>query len=351
MVTSDPDTLEEILRLAAVAGVEIDVAHEAGTAGRRASSAPLVLVGDDASASFARLGLGRRPGVVLVGADTGDTGTWRRGVDIGAEHVVFLPDAQSWLVDRLVAAAEGCQSRAPIVCVVGGRGGAGATALAVALAVTGVRAGRRTLLIDADPLGGGIDLALGGEDVAGLRWPDLASATGRVSPGSLRAALPVVDELVVLSWDRGDTMSVPAPAMASVLSAAQRGSDLVVIDLPRHLDEAARLALTQCDAALLVVPAEVRACAAATRVVTSVARHASDLRVVVRGPAPAGLAAGDVAAALGRPLAGELRAEPGLAACLERGEPPARGGRGPLAGFCRGFLDELAAHVGGHRAA
>lgn len=286
VVTSDPDTLEEILRLAAAAGVEVDVAHEAATAGYRVTSAPLVLVGNDAAASFARLGLGRRPGVVLVGADIDDADTWRRGVDVGAEHVVFLPDAQSWLVDRLVDATEGAQGRAPIVCVMGGRGGAGATALAVALAITAVGSGRRALLVDADPLGGGIDLALGGEDIAGLRWPDLATATGRVSPGSLRAALPVVDELVVLSWDRGDTLSVPAPAMASVLSAGQRGSDLVVVDLPRHLDEAALLALTRCDVALLVVPAEVRACAAATRMVTSVARRAGDLRVVVRDQRP-----------------------------------------------------------------
>jgi hypothetical protein len=44
-------------------------------------------------------------------------------------------------------------------------------------------------------------------------------------------------------------------------------------------------------------------------------------------------------------LAGFLRPEPGLAAALERGEPPGRRGR-PLAAFCGRLLDTLAAERG-----
>jgi hypothetical protein len=53
------------------------------------------------------------------------------------------------------------------------------------------------------------------------------------------------------------------------------------------------------------------------------------------------LSADDVAEALGVPLAGLVRAEPGLAAALERGDPPGRRTKGPLAGFCAGFLDTV----------
>jgi hypothetical protein len=67
--------------------------------------------------------------------------------------------------------------------------------------------------------------------------------------------------------------------------------------------------------------------------------------VVVRGPAPGGLRAKDVAQAIGLPLAGSLRPEPRLAAGLERGEPPARDGEGPLAALCQRILDELGAAV------
>ncbi|MDQ1495269.1 MAG: hypothetical protein QOG69_1752, partial [Actinomycetota bacterium] len=56
---------------------------------------------------------------------------------------------------------------------------------------------------------------------------------------------------------------------------------------------------------------------------------------------PGGLAAVDVATSLGLPLAGYLKAEPALAAALERGEVPGGRGRGPLTEFCRRFLAEL----------
>jgi hypothetical protein len=46
---------------------------------------------------------------------------------------------------------------------------------------------------------------------------------------------------------------------------------------------------------------------------------------------------------LGLPLAGWLPPEPGLDEALERGVPPGRGGRSPLASFCRDLLDDLGA--------
>ena len=38
-----------------------------------------------------------------------------------------------------------------------------------------------SLLLDLDPWGGGIDLLVGGEATPGLRWPDLALQSGRLS--------------------------------------------------------------------------------------------------------------------------------------------------------------------------
>ena len=153
--------------------------------------------------------------------------------------------------------------------------------------------------------------------------------------------LPQRGELVVLSWDRGEVVAVPAEAMATALDAGRRGRDLVVVDLPRRLDDASVLALEAADRGFLVLPAELRACAAAARVAAMAAPHCPSLAAVVRGPAPGGLRAKEVAQALGLPLAGSLRAEPGLAGALERGEPPAREGRGPLAALCQRILDTL----------
>jgi secretion/DNA translocation related CpaE-like protein len=136
-------------------------------------------------------------------------------------------------------------------------------------------------------------------------------------------------------------VAVPAEAMATALDAGRRGRDLVVVDLPRRLDDASLLALGAADRGYLVLPAELRACAAAARVAAVAGPHCPSLAAVVRGPAPGGLRAKEVAQALGLPLAGSLRAEPRLAGALERGEPPARDGRGPLAQLCQRLLDEL----------
>jgi secretion/DNA translocation related CpaE-like protein len=279
--------------------------------------------------------------VVLLGDDLDEAGIWQLGVEVGAEHVVFLPDGEQWLVEMLAESVEPVRFAGELVAVVGGRGGAGATTLAAALAVTGARLGRRTLLVDSDPLGGGIDLVFGGESDAGVGWPDLGATSGRVPGSALTGALPRMHDLSVLSWDRGDVLRVPPEAMETVLEAGRRSCELVVADLPRALDDASHIVLSFATLVLLVVPAEVRAAAAATRVATQLAPLCPDLRLVVREPSPSGLAADEIARALGLPLVGLLRAEPGLELALERGEPPARHRRSPLATLCESVLAEL----------
>jgi len=343
LVTAEPDLLDDLLRLVAAAGQEAVVVPDAAGARSAWSSASLILIDAAQARGCVQAGVPRRPGVVLIGSDLDDAGIWQVGVELGAEHVVFLPDAERFLADRLADAAEGRSAGARMLGVVGGRGGAGASVLAAALAITAARWSVNTLLVDADPLGGGLDLVVGCEEDLGLRWPEIAGISGRLPGAELAASLPGGAPLALLSWDRGDVVTVPPAAMSAVLRAGRRAQDLVVVDLPRHVDDAARVALAALDVLLVVVPAEVRACASAARVAGVAREHCADLRVLVRGPSPAGLSAEAVARALGLPLAGWLRPEPALAAALERGKPPARTGRGPLAAFCRQFLAELGA--------
>lgn len=241
-------------------------------------------------------------------------------------------------LDLLEPVAPGPLARC--IGVVGGRGGAGASTLAAALAVTAAGSSR-AVLVDLDPLGGGVDLLLGAEAARGLRWPALASASGRLSAGALAASLPVSAGAAVLSWDRGGVLTVPPEAVQAVVDASVRGFDVVVLDCPRHLDPAVAAALAACDLVLVVVPAEVRAVAAAARVARSVSVHSTEVQVVVRGPAPSGLTAPDVARVLGVPVAGWLRPEPNLDRAQERGDPPAASGRGPLAALAADLLGDL----------
>jgi secretion/DNA translocation related CpaE-like protein len=341
LITSDAAVLDDLVRLGLTAGTELDVAPDVGAARRAWLSAAAVVVGPDAAVACARARLPRRPGVVLLGDDLDDAGIWQLAVEAGAEHVVFLPDGEGWLVEMLADAVEPSRTTGELVAVAGGRGGAGATTLAAALAVTASGAGHRVLLVDGDPLGGGIDLVFGGECEGGLRWPDLGATRGRVPGAALTGALPRMRELSVLSWDRGDVLRVPPEAMEAVLEAGRRSCDLVVADLPRAVDDASRAVLSLATVVLLVVPAEVRAAAAATRMATQLAPLCADLRLVVRGPAPSGLSARDIASSIGLPLVGYLRPEPHLDVTLERGEPPGSRGRGPLWSLSSSLLDEV----------
>jgi secretion/DNA translocation related CpaE-like protein len=344
IITQDEELLDDLLRLCAAAGAEPEVSFGPPAPPGGWENAPLILVGDDSAPGLRRAQ--RRSGVLLIGRDLDDHGVWRRAVAIGADHVLFLPDAEPWLVDRIADAVEGVGETALTIGVVGGRGGAGASTLACALAVTAARSGRRTMLVDGDPLGGGLDVLLGGERADGLRWPDLADSQGRVNGGALEESLPRLHDLSVLSWDRTDSVVITAEAMRSVLGAARRRGGVVIVDLPRRVDEAVIEALTQIDVGLLVVPAELRAVAAADRVASRIGMVLRNLRVVARGPFPSGLDDAEIARLLGLPLAGELPLEKGLLEGIDAGRPPGAQARGPLARFCAGFLDD-ATRTGG----
>jgi secretion/DNA translocation related CpaE-like protein len=347
VITSDADLLDDLLRLAAAASVEVTVAPDAAAATLDWAAAPLVVIGADVIRSIASHRLPRRTGVVLVARGgiassssglTEQNAAWSAVELVGAEHLAVLPDAEAWLVERFAdgAAAGG---PAPVVAVLGGSGGVGASTLATALAVTARRQGLDTLLVDGDPLGGGVDVMLGWEGVDGLRWPDLAHVRGRVSPPALVGALPGDGSLAVLSFDRSHMDAVPSAAMAAAIDAGRRGRDIVVVDLPRRFDDASVLALTSADRCYLVARADVRACAAAASVATLARRHCPALAVVVRETVPGGLRPHDVAEALDAPLAGAL--PPERAAARAGRATSARRGRGPLVELCRSLLTDF----------
>jgi Flp pilus assembly CpaE family ATPase len=126
--------------------------------------------------------------------------------------------------------------------------------------------------------------------------------------------------------------------MSAVLDAARQHYGVIVLDLPRSLDDVASAAAWNADLGLLVVPMQLRAVVAARRVADRLQELLADLRLVVRGPAPATLTPEAISEALDLPLAGTLRPEPGIRTALERGEPPGLRTRGPLSVLCRGLL-------------
>ncbi|MEJ3652202.1 septum site-determining protein Ssd [Actinomycetes bacterium KLBMP 9759] len=355
VMVSEPGLLEGIMRLAAAAGFELQRVVDTTQARRRWRSAPIVLLDSRSALECARAGLPRRDRVLVTyGGDPPPVDVWRGAAEIGAEHVLELPTAESWLVTVLTEAAEGCFGGGAALSVVGGRGGAGASVLAAAVAVTAVRDGTRSLLVDCDPLGGGLDLVLGAEDLGGLRWPDIDVRGGRVPATALHAALPAppvtgrrsgrgagggAATLGVLSCARTDFDLTPE-ALASIIGSGRRAGETVVCDLPRYPTEAAVAALGASDLTVLLVPADVRSCAAAAQVASVLAEHSARVGLVVRGPSPGGIDAAEASRAIGLPLLAAMRPEPRIEHALERGETPIRP-RGPLATAARRILDAL----------
>jgi secretion/DNA translocation related CpaE-like protein len=334
---------DELVRLAAAAGCEPDRVTDPEGLRERWTTAPLLLLDVQAAMTSANAGLPRRAGVVIVSAAP-DPEVWRCAVAVGAEQVAVLPDAEAWLVGALADAVESRPDPGRVLAVLGGRGGAGASVFATAVAVAVVRLGRQALLVDCDALGGGLDLALGAEETDGLRWPGLALGGGRVRAAALHAALPTPrlghrGGLTVLSCDR-DSPGPDGAAVHTVCGAGRRAGETVICDVPRYPCEPGAAALETADLAVLVVPAEVRACAAAATVLARVLRYGVAVQLVVRGPAPGGLTPHDVSRALDLPLLAAMRSPPGLAGALDRGAVPGKS-RGPLATAARQVLGAL----------
>ena len=116
--------------------------------------------------------------------------------------VVVVPDNAHWLSEAIVELARRPARSGRMICVTGGTGGVGASTLAAALACVAARQGERSMLVDTDRRGGGLDLLIGAERVDGWRWPRLVRARGHL--GDLAEQLPRVDGVDVLSMGRGE---------------------------------------------------------------------------------------------------------------------------------------------------
>lgn len=347
LATADPDRLDDLLRLAAGAGVAADVASRPEAVRPSWQTAPLVLVGADLVAALGVLHLPRRDGVIVVGtdADREDPRLWQAALELAASEVVLLPEGESALVARLTSSDRG-DGQGVVLAVVGGRGGAGASVLAAALALAAHRAGRRALLVDADPWGSGADLLLGGERLPGLRWPDLVGLEGSLDGAALGQALPRPDGVPVVAWDRSSVAVVPVSAVAAVLDATARSHDVVVVDLPRRADEVAAAVLARARATFVVVPAELRSAIAATQTLAWLV-PGSGARLVVRTGRGRSVDPEQMAAALGLPLAAVIADDARVAAAIEAGGLPDAPVRSALGRVADALIADVCPHPTG----
>jgi hypothetical protein len=213
----------------------------------------------------------------------------------------------------------------PVVAVLGGSGGVGASSFAAVLAwVAGP-----SVLIDFDAAAGGIDVLLGIERQPGARWSEVQVDGGHLDPQDLVTGLPRWGPCAVLAADGGP---VPPDSAGQVVAVAA-GHGPVVLDLGRQRDAAGEVVLGHCDLVVVLGRADVLGAAGAHTAVAALPDLPVGL-VLRRGPVPGR----EVAAAIGAPLLGEL--------------PPVRGAGGdpswrrlPRAGarLAAGLLDGVRA--------
>jgi secretion/DNA translocation related CpaE-like protein len=338
---ADSELLDQVLSITAVVGIEPLVLGDVGLLGQHWASASVVLLSVDHAAGVGAMGLPHRTQVYLITEEHNSHQAQPWSMQVGAA-VVTLPSSASWLSDALANVGAVGRGSGRLVSVVGGSGGVGASTLAAGLAFVAART-ERTMLIDTDPLSGGLDLLLGAERTPGWRWPRLATARGHL--GDLTGQLPTVDGIDLLSMDRGESPRgwMPhAEQLKAVLLSAMRSHEITVVDLSRSLGVAAREALRQAELSVLLVRDDIRGIAAARQVVREVEGECEHLRVVVRHSRSRLLEPKLVASGVGLPLLGSFPEDPALTLAAERGDPPGRSPRSSLSRLCRQLLDELA---------
>jgi hypothetical protein len=194
--------------------------------------------------------------------------------------------------------------------VVGGCGGAGASTLAACLAVAALGLGRRTALFDADTLGGGLDrlvasattaAPLGGGAGDHGAWPHESGPPRRAYDR----------DLALVAWGVPDGESIPVTGMRNALRDLRSKSDLVVVDLPRAIDDAAQLALSEATHTLVIAPVSERAAVATARLLPKLMAIGPRPELVVRLPGRDDLTPRGFADLLNLPLAGVVRSHRG----------------------------------------
>lgn len=336
----DPELRALCARAAAAAGLRM-VAPTSTVTRRTWSTAAAVILDEPAAHRCERDGLPRRDAIILVSATEPQPATWAAAMAVGVQHVCALPADEDGLVRQLSEAGEtvaDMPAAGRLIAVTPGRGGAGASVFAAALALVAAD----SLLVDLDPWSGGIDLLLGAESAGGLRWPDLSLQGGRLSWAAVREALPNQRGVAVLSGTRSGHEMDAAPVEA-VLDAGRRGGVVVVCDVPRRTTPAAAAALECADLVLAVTTCDVRGVAAMSARAAILRAANPHVGLVVRGPSPGGLRAREVAEVTRLPLLAAMRPEPMLAESLEHGgirlsrrSPLAAAARQVLAAVLRG---------------
>jgi Flp pilus assembly CpaE family ATPase len=278
--------------------------------------------------------LGGVDGAALLALATRESVTALRGaVRAGARGFYVWPGERQGLLDGVagtLTARRALERRAIVIAVHASRGGAGCTFVATHLAQAFARRSSACVLVDADPVFGDVATALG--------------ATGDDLP-TLADLAPVADELtwehlegVGLAHPSGFRALLGAPTQTPpegldlirrAVDVAASATGVVVVHVPRSLDEHTRWCLGEADHVVEVITLDVLSFRATSRALDALAplALADRLGFVVNRAGRAELTPGDVQRVFGRSPLAVVGAEPSVARAQDHGRLLAPRGR------------------------
>jgi pilus assembly protein CpaE len=281
------------------------------------ASPDLVVVGTDGGSERALYlieGVARQypdRAIVVVSTERAN-GFLQRAFAAGADDLVSLPQTPeqvSFVIEKVLARRRGvgtALAQAPLVVVLGPKGGTGKTLTSCNLAVAFAKAGRRTALVDLDLQFGDVGIALG---IAPERTIyDLVRAGGSIDEGKVEDYLTVHSGSglrVLLAPTRPDQADhITAEFLHRVYGALRATSEVVVVDTPpafspeviATIDNASHLIVVGMLDALSLKDSKL-----GLETLELMGHDIADVRIVLnRATAKAGISRADAAAILGR---------------------------------------------------
>jgi pilus assembly protein CpaE len=300
-----------------------------------------------------------RPIVVLY---TGvPDGFLQRAFSAGADDFVCLPQADEevrFALEKVLARRRGGSAavavQAPMVVVLGPKGGTGKTLTACNLAVAFAKEGRRTALVDLDLQFGDVGIALGLSPERTIY--DLVRAGGSLDAGKVEDYLTIHGGSglrVLLAPTRPDQAGqVRLDFLAQVYKALRASSDVVVVDTPpafspeviATIDSATHLCVVGMLDALSLKDSKL-----GLETLELMGHEAGKISLVLnRSTARAGISRQDAVAVLGRTPDVFVPEDAELSRLLTAGHPVVLANdRSPVARAFAGFADEYLRRFGG----
>jgi pilus assembly protein CpaE len=264
----------------------------------------------------------------LLALDTTQSvSTLRRAIRSGAAGFYLWPaerDALAEAAGRMRPALEqGVEGRAPVFAVYGARGGAGATFVATHLAAALARRGRRCVLVDLDVVFADASAAIGAPTEELPRTVgDLLPLGDEVSPRHVEEVLwrhPDGFGVLLAPGNEVGATQVHGRHYRTAVAAARRMCDVVVLHVPRGLDEVARTGLEIADRVLLVLGLDMLSFRDAKRAIATAGLEDRCVFVVNRARRSE-ITPGDVERVFGSAAFAVIPADRGVAVAQDRGQ-------------------------------